>query len=143
MTPIELLTAVTALLVALVAGTVAHELAHAAVLRAVSVPCELTLLPDDEGVLAAGLNGRIAAVTPCRIPESVAPGHLRAAALAPLALLSPFALVQAGVLADPFATGNVALQLAVVGWFACALPSPQDFSLVWHPGEALAAARGR
>jgi hypothetical protein len=35
-----------------------------------------------------------------------------------------------------FATGSLAAQLALVGWLACAIPSPQDFSVVWYAHRA-------
>jgi len=142
MSPIELLAAAGALLAALATGTIAHELSHAAVLRAGDVSCDLAWFPDGGGTLAAGVGGRIAAVTPRGPPDAIASWHLRVAAIAPLSLLAPLALIPAGVLPDPFTTGNLVVQLAVVGWLACALPSPQDFTFVWHPHRALASGPG-
>jgi len=66
-----------------------------------------------------------------------APRRLRAASLAPLALATPLAAVLVGAVPDPFAGGSLYLQLVVVGWLACSLPSPQDFSLVWHANRVL------
>jgi hypothetical protein len=54
----------------------------------------------------------------------------------PLTLALAFVLVPFGVVPDPFATGGLAAQLAVVGWLACAIPSPQDFSVVWYAHRA-------
>jgi hypothetical protein len=51
-------------------------------------------------------------------------------------MLAPLALVPAGLVGDPFATEGVA-RFAVLGWMACALPSPQDFSVLWYADEAL------
>ena len=54
-------------------------------------------------------------------------------------LVVPFALVPLGVVPDPFALGNPVVAAAAIGWAGCALPSPQDFALVWYPERALAA----
>lgn len=143
MSPVELPLAVCSLLLSVAVGLAVHELAHAAVLRASGVPCDLEWFPDGAGLLGAGLAGRWATVTPRRVPEGLAPWRLRAAAMAPLSLALPFALVALGVVPDPLATGDLPLQLAVVGWLACALPSPQDFSVLWYADRALAPETAR
>ena len=139
MGPIELVAAGVVLLVAVVLGTVAHELSHATVLAAFGVPYRIEWLPAraQAGLLRAGVLGGWASVTPREIPSGLAPWRLRVAALAPLALAVPFALVFAGVLPDPIASGNPLVQAATVGWLACALPSPADFSLFSHAGRAI------
>ena len=139
--PTDLLLAGGALLLALGVGTVAHEFAHALVLRALGVPVDVRWLPDrgDSGPATAGFAGRWATVTPRRLPADLPPRGLRLAALAPLAMATPMALVLLGVLPDPVATGNLPLIAATIAWFACALPSPQDFSLAWHAEAARAA----
>ena len=127
------------LLVTLGIGTVAHELAHGLVLRALGVPFDVEWLPDGDGStqVRAGFLGRWASVTPRRLPPDLSPWGLRFSALAPLALVAPMGLVLAGVLPDPTSTGNLPLVAATIAWFACALPSPQDFSLVWHAEAAI------
>jgi hypothetical protein len=127
------------MLATVAAGTVAHELSHAAALRAFGVPYELLWLPDRDGtdLFSAGLTGRWAAVRPRQVHRGLSPLGLRVAALMPLLLTAPVALVLFGVLPDPFQTGNAYLSAAVVGWLACALPSPQDFSLFWYPDRAI------
>lgn len=138
MDPTELVAAGLVLVAAVVAGTVVHELAHALALEAFDVPYAVEWLPDDAGAASAGVYGAWASVTPRAIPADLAPWRLKVAALAPLALGAPLALVPAGVLPDPFGTGSVLLQAATIGWLACALPSPQDFSLFAHAEDAVA-----
>lgn len=140
MTPVELGLAGLVLAVAVGIGTVVHELSHALVLRAFAIPHDLEWLPDSDrqGMLAVGISGRLAAVTPRAPAPELPPWGLRVAALAPLALALPLALVPLGVLPDPVAAGNVYLIAATIGWLACALPSPQDFSLVWYAERAIA-----
>jgi hypothetical protein len=122
------------LLATVVVGTVVHELSHAAALRAFSVPHEIEWLPlrADVGTLRASITGEWARVVPYDLPPGRSPWALRVAALMPLLLATPLALVPLGVLPDPFGSDNPYLIAATLGWTACALPSPQDFSLVWH-----------
>ncbi|MFC7141917.1 hypothetical protein ACFQMA_19030 [Halosimplex aquaticum] len=141
MTPIEILAALVALASAVSIGLVAHELAHAAVLRAAGVPHVIDWFPgSDGGLLQAGLRGEWAAVRPRPGAETPA-WLLRVSAMMPLALVAPLALVPVGVVADPFASEGVA-RFAVLGWMACALPSPQDFSVLWYADRAVDAAAG-
>jgi len=136
MTPIEISAAVVVLVLAVSVGLVTHELAHAAVLRAAGVPHDVHWFPGREGsVFRAGLRGKWAAVEPCPVGETPA-WTLRLSATMPLVMLAPLALVPAGLVGDPFATEGVA-RFAVLGWMACALPSPQDFSVLWYADEAL------
>lgn len=127
------------LVAALVVGTVAHELTHASALRALGVPYELEWLPAHEstGLVGAGLRGSWATVSPRSIPPGVPTWGLRIAAVAPFVLATPLLLVLLGVLPDPVRTGDPFLTAATVAWFACALPSPQDFSLFWHADQAI------
>ena len=142
MSPVELLAAVTTLFSTVAVGLVTHELAHAAALRVSGIPYDVEWFPgsDADASLGTGLAGRWATVTPTRVPEGVAPWRLRVAAMAPLLLTLPFVAVAVGAVPDPLAAGNPSLQLAAVGWLACALPSPQDFSVLWYADRALAAA---
>ncbi len=138
--PVVLLGAGFVLVAAVVVGTVAHELAHAVVLRALEIPYRIEWLPDrnESGLFRAGLTGRWATVSPCGVPRGLSPWRLRVAALAPLILATPLALTLLGVLPDPFRTGNPYAGAAAIGWLACALPSPQDFSVVWYAECAIA-----
>ncbi|WP_135821045.1 hypothetical protein [Halostella litorea] len=139
---LDLVAATVALCLAVGVGTVAHEGCHAAVLSLGGVPYDVEWLPARDGatLLRAGALGTWAAVTPRRLPDDTSPWLLRVAALSPLALAAPVALVAAGALPDPTAAGEPALVAATLGWFACALPSPRDFSLVWYAERAIAAA---
>lgn len=138
MPPIELLAAAVALLATVSAGVVVHEFAHALTLRAFSVPYRVDVLPGErDGTLRGSAMGGLASVTPIAVPPDLEPWRLRVAAMAPLALLAPFGLVAAGVVPDPFATGDAVRQAVAVGWLACALPSPSDFALLWHARDAL------
>lgn len=137
MSPSELLAAGLVLVLAVCAGTVLHELLHAGVLRAAGVPFEIQWLPEGDGGLAGPL-GPLASVRLRAIPADLPAWQLRAASLAPLALAAPLLAVPAGAVPDPFAADAVVLQAAVVGWMACALPSPADFSLVWRADDVVA-----
>jgi hypothetical protein len=55
----------------------------------------------------------------------------------PLVLAVPLPLVALGVLPDPFASGSPYEAAVALGRLACALPSPQDFSLLWHAERAI------
>lgn len=139
MTPTMLLTAAAILLVTVGVGTVVHELSHAAVLAASGVDYEMHWLHGGRGGrLGAGLSGTWASVEIRSVPMDLSPWRLRVASLAPLALSLPFLGIAVGAVPDPFAGDALYVQLAAVGWLACALPSPQDFSLVWHAEEVLA-----
>lgn len=124
------------LVCALVLGTVVHELAHAAVLHAFGIPYEIEWLPASSAGsrFPAGVVGRWASVTPGRLPASTPVRGLQVSALAPLLLALPFVPIALGVVPDPLASNNPVVGALAVGWLACALPSPQDFSTVWYPG---------
>lgn len=130
-----------ALLAALVVGAVAHELSHALALRLAGVPSRVIVLPARDGPhpwLAASRRP-LATVTPVASSGDLSPWQLRVAAMMPLCLLAPIGLVVLGVVPDPFATGNLPLQLATVALLGCALPSPGDFSQLWYPERAMAS----
>ena len=138
MSPTTLLIAAVVLLLTVGTGTVVHELLHAAMLRASGVDYEMRWLHGRcAGRLGAGVFGTWASVELLAVPADLSPWRLRAASLAPLLLATPLVVVAVGAVPDPFASGSVVLQLAVVGWLACSLPSPQDFSMVWHAETVL------
>jgi hypothetical protein len=130
-----------ALAAAVCLGTVTHELSHAAVLSWFDVPVSVVWRPDDDGSIRSLVLGRVATVRPVS-PGPVHAGALRIAALAPLALAAPLALVFLGILPDPFETGDVVWQAATVGWVACAIPSPGDFALCLYAADAVAPDGG-
>lgn len=137
MVPMELLLAGAVLLATLAIGTIVHELSHAITLQLLGVSCEIEWGSSEEGTGFARAWGALATVTPRSMPPDLPPWRLRLAALMPLALAIPIPLVLVGVLPDPLATGDPVVASATVGWLACGLPSPQDFSLVWHAEEAI------
>lgn len=138
MTPLELAAACLGLGVSVLAGTVAHELSHAAMLKLVGVPYDFRWLPgrtDDDA--KTRLSGALASVVPRQDVERDAATGLRVAALMPFVLALPLLAVPFGVVPDPFSTGHLPVQMAVVGWLGCSLPSPQDFSVAFHAERAL------
>lgn len=122
-------------------GVTAHELSHAIALRLAGVACKVEVLPDSEGGFGTGVAGPLARVRPVRLPDDIAPWQLRTAAMMPLCLAAPFGLVLVGLVPDPFAVGSASLEMATVAWLGCSIPSPQDFSLLWHPEGSLTAHR--
>ena len=134
---VELFWAGATLLLAFGIGTIAHELSHALALRALGIRCDFELFPRGARMGFDIALGAVASVTPRGIGPDLAPWRLRVAALMPLTLAVPIPLVLAGVLPDPIAAGDPALTAATAAWLACAIPSPQDFSLVWHAEAAI------
>lgn len=134
MDPLQLVGSAVVLFVTLCVGTVVHEYAHALVLRAFRIEYEMTWLGGREGLgrLRASVLGTWASVTPRNLSADTSVAGLRIASVMPLSLTAPFALVLAGVVPDPLATGSPYVIAATVAWLGCALPSPQDFSTVWY-----------
>lgn len=120
-------------------GTITHELAHAFALRVFGVSYTMEWLPDRErtGLLRASIAGGWASVRPHSIPQDLEPWRLRVASMMPLLLAAPLVLVVFGMVPDPFSSGDPYLTAVSIGWLACALPSPQDFSLLWYAEEAI------
>lgn len=139
-TPIQLFGALLALVGVVVVGTVTHELLHALALTVAGVPCRIELFPDRQSgeSLRAGVPGTWASVTPTGVPGELSPWTLRVSAMMPLCLAIPFGLALVGVVPNPFAVDSLVLQVAAIAWLGCALPSPQDFSLLWYPEQTLA-----
>lgn len=130
-----MLVALAALVGSLLFGVFAHESAHAVTLRALGIPYTVSWGPT-VGAERFGIAGALASVTPAA-ETGTAPWKLRLSALMPLALVAPFLPVLAGWVPDPVATGEIWLRLAVIGWLACAIPSPADFAVVWHPADSI------
>ncbi|WP_136715331.1 hypothetical protein [Halorientalis salina] len=142
MSTIELFTAGCVLLGTVAIGTVIHELSHAAALRAFGVPYAITWLPgENEGFHNGWPFGALASVSPLPTRRDISPFALRTAAVMPVLMTIPVVLALLGILPDPVASGNVTGTAVVVGWLACALPSPRDFSLVWHAEKAVEETR--
>ncbi len=128
------------LALAVAVGLVVHEWSHAAVLRLARVEYAVSYLPGrGDGLVALVTTRPWAAVHP-RPTGAEPPWVLRLAALAPALLALPvFGLALAGHLTaeTPIVTA------AAIGWLACALPSPQDFSVAFHAGRLLERSRER
>ncbi|WP_459810036.1 hypothetical protein [Halopiger thermotolerans] len=118
-------------------GLVAHESAHALVLRLARVEYTVVFFPGQNGVLGrlAGCPWAVVRPTPTgREPAWV----LRFAALAPALLALP--VLAAGLTTDLTAETPIASAIAI-GWLACSIPSPQDFSVAFYAHRLLADAR--
>lgn len=127
-----------ALALALAVGLVAHELAHATVLRLAGIDYTVSYLPGhSDGIVALVTTHPWAAVFPQPTGDEPA-WSLRLAALAPAALAVPvFGLGLAG-----YVTAETpVVAAAAIGWLACALPSPQDFSVAFYAGRLLERSR--
>ena len=114
-------------------GLLAHEWAHAGVLHFADVEYTVTVLPNRNGHPLMWLASVPWAVVDPRPTPGTAPLALRAAALAPLLLaLPPLLLSFAGFVPSmdaPIVTGFS------LGWLACAIPSPRDFSVAFYAHE--------
>lgn len=131
---IELVISGIALVLAVVTGLIAHEWSHALALRVAGVEYSLEYLPDrDEGVVVALASTRWAHVRPHPTGRE-SPRVFRVAALMPLSLALPvLGLAFGGYLAGD----HLVLTLAAAGWLACAIPSPQDFSVAFYAHRIL------
>lgn len=123
-----------ALALAVAIGLVAHEWTHAAVLRLARVEYSVSYFPGrTDGPVALLTTRPWAAVHP-RPTGREPPWALRLAALAPALLALPvFGLAAAGYVT----TETPVVAAAAIGWLACALPSPQDFSIAFHAHRLL------
>ncbi|NGM69273.1 hypothetical protein G6M89_09680 [Natronolimnobius sp. AArcel1] len=131
---IDVVGAGVALALAVGIGLIAHEWSHALVLRFAGIAFSINYLPNrTSGPLGLLASCPWAVVEPqptARDPAWV----LRVAALMPLALAVPVLAV--GI------TGHLPgempiLTAAAIGWLACAIPSPQDFSVAFHAEQLL------
>ncbi|SDK71311.1 hypothetical protein [Natronorubrum texcoconense] len=122
-----------ALVLAVATGLVAHEWLHALTLRLARIDYTVTYFPDrTDGVVGLLASCPWAAVRPH--PTGREPAwQLRAAALSPFLLAAPvFALGIRGVpVESPVVTA------IGIGWLACSIPSPQDFSVAFYAHRAL------
>jgi len=120
-------------------GIVAHELSHATVLYLLGIQCDIDIGPERVGTgrLGANVPGNWAAVTPREISPGTSAWALRLSSVAPLVLAVPFVAVVTGIVPDPLQADSPLLSAWAVGWLACAIPSPQDFSVFWHAERAV------
>lgn len=129
-----------ALALSVAVGLVAHESAHAATLRLARIDYSVSYFPGrSDGVVAALTTRPWAAVHP-RPTGREPPWTLRLAALAPTLLAVPvFGLALAGLVTSDAPV----VAAAAIGWLACSLPSPQDFSVAFHAQQLLERKRAR
>ncbi|TYL38716.1 hypothetical protein CV102_09360 [Natronococcus pandeyae] len=132
----ELLITGGALAVIVVLGLIAHEWSHALVLRLAAIDYTISYAPDRrDGVLGLVRSCPWAVVQP-HPTGAEPPWILRIAALAPLVLAVPAILF---VTIGSATTQSPVVTAALIGWLACAIPSPQDFSVAFHAHTALQA----
>ena len=136
---LDLLTLGVVLFVTLVVGVCAHELLHVVPLRLADAEYTVTVLPSEDSgprtawaTLQHAFSGGLVRVEVTRVPPSAPELVVRVAALLPLALAIPLALVAAGVLPDPVAADHDVATVALVALTGCGLPSPADWAVVWH-----------
>ncbi len=136
---VELLLFVPVLLVTVITGIVVHELSHACVLRLLGMPYDIEWGPTSGQRRSQGIPSLSAwaTVTPQGPSCELSAWGVRCAAIAPLALSVPIVLIASGAIPVSVDTSNAVVAAAVVGWLACALPSPQDFSVFWYAHDAL------
>lgn len=128
-----------ALFVAVAGGLVAHELSHALALELARVDYTVSYFPDrTDGVLAMLASCPWAAVHP-RPTGNESAWILRLAAMMPLVLALPVLVL--GVTGS-LPTEHVAGTAFVIGWLACTIPSPQDFSVAFYAHRALEEVHG-
>ena len=125
--------------ISVVVGTIVHELSHAVALRSFDIPHVVRWFPDrdESGSLSMGLRGRWAMVTYGSVPASVDPWKLQVAAMMPLTMTVPVIVVYQGLIPMGAIDGNLMVSFAIIGWLACAIPSPADFAIFWHPEESI------
>lgn len=129
-----------ALAAGVAAGLPAHEWSHATVLRAAGVEYDVAFFPDRGGSLLGLLAScPWAQVRP--LPSAGDPPWVfRVAALAPASLVLPVAaLGLTGYV--PGSEWPVRTAFAI-GWLACAVPSPRDFSVAFYAHDVLAGMSG-
>jgi hypothetical protein len=130
----ELVLAGGLLALTVVSGLVAHEWSHALVLRLAAIDYTISYAPNRRRGLVGLLRSCPWAVVHPHPTGAESPWILRAAALAPLLLAVP---VLGLVVTGNTTTEPSIATVAIIGWLACAIPSPQDFSVVFHAHTAL------
>lgn len=117
-----------------VVGLVAHECAHAAVLRLAGIDHSITYFPGRTDGLAGFLASCPWAVVRPHPTGRQSATVLRIAALSPLLLAAP---VLALGITDHLPVGSPVVTAVTIGWLACSVPSPQDFSVAFYAHRAL------
>ncbi|MFC4450413.1 hypothetical protein [Halorussus aquaticus] len=125
-----------ALLATLAVGICVHELLHVVPLSLTDAEYAVHVLPSGDGSsLQTALTGGLVRVEVTHLPDATPEWLLRGSALAPLLLALPLALVAAGVLPNPLAADDHLRTAVLVALTGCGLPSPADWSVVWHGSD--------
>lgn len=128
------LLAVFVLLPSVAVGLVLHEWLHALVLRLAGIEYDIVFAGEQTtGVLSGMLSHPWAVVHPQPTGEEPA-WHLRLAAMSPVLLALPTLGVATGLVDVPAQPAVTAILLASL---ACAIPSPQDFSVAFYAHSVL------
>ena len=134
----DVLVAGAALGLTVAVGLVAHECVHALTLRLASIDHTIEYFPNrTDSVLATLAKSPWANVTPRPTGEEP-PWQLRTAAMMPVALAAP---VLALGIAGHLPTDNLIASAVIIGWLACTVPSPQDFSVAFYAHRILERER--
>jgi len=124
------------LLGTLALGVCAHELLHLVPLWFTDAECVVQFLPASDGsTFQNALTGSLVRVEVTHVPEPTPEWLVRGAAVLPLVLALPLALVGVGVLPNPVAAGDHLGTVALLAVTGCGLPSPADWSVVWNGSE--------
>ncbi|WP_115865650.1 hypothetical protein [Halorussus litoreus] len=90
---------------------------------------------DGLTTLRNALTGGLMRVEVTHLPNATPDWLVRTAAILPVLLALPLALVAVGVLPDPLAADDAVGTALLVAVTACGLPSPADWAVVWHGSE--------
>jgi hypothetical protein len=127
------------LLATVVVGICVHELLHLVPLYLVDADYSITVLPNDDAggptawtTLQSALTKGLVRVEIAHVRPSTPDWVLRVAAILPLALALPLLLIGVGVVPDPLATDDHLAAVVFIALTGCGLPSPADWSVVWH-----------
>lgn len=124
------------LVVTLALGVCVHELLHLVPLSFTDAEYTISVLPDaGESALQNAVTGGLVRVEIAHVPDATPDWVLRVAALLPVLLALPLALVLAGLLPNPVTAGDHAGTVALVALTGCGLPSPADWSVVWYGSD--------
>lgn len=128
-----------ALLATVVVGICVHELLHLVPLYLADADYTIIVLPDDDPTgptawttLQSTLSSGLVRVEITHVRPSTPDWVLRVAAMLPLVLALPLLLIGVGVVPDPLAADDHLAAVVFIALTGCGLPSPADWSVVWH-----------
>lgn len=135
---LEVVIAGCGLVLAVAVGLVAHEWTHALVLALARVEYTVSFAPGRTGGIVAALTSCPWAVVRPQPTGQEPPWIFRLAALAPLLLAVP---VLVGIDTGAVTRESPITTAVAIGWLACAIPSPQDFSVAFYAHSVLESDR--